>query len=137
MIDKDLYDFLKADATLISLLGITGSDPKIYPFEAPQETAKPYILYEYYTPGGVDEWKTETTFNIKIVGDSLSDIEPISNRFFELFDHYNDIQSAWRPTDYMIYTTKINGGGDIHDEGNVGLKEVIRVMLLEVTYKKY
>ena len=45
MIEQDIITFLKADATLDTLLSSSGSNSKIYPNSVPINMTQPYIIY--------------------------------------------------------------------------------------------
>lgn len=139
MIEFSLYTYLSTDSTLQTLLSGGASDKKIYPLEAFQPVsdspALPFLVYNVAGIGGVEELMREIRINIKVCADNFEDVKNISEQLLALLDLEDEIQGAWRPTDYYLYYCKQNGGGDLPAEF-VSRNEYVRVLSFDMKYLK-
>lgn len=115
MIEFDVCTYLEADTTLISLLSITASDPKIYPLQAPQDSVYPYIVYNWGV-GMEDELLDEDRIQLIIKSDSYETVTNIRERLKAILDLQDTIQdTTLTSTDYFIYFSKLTNGDMIYD----------------------
>ncbi len=119
MIEFDVVRYLKADATLDTLLGVTGTDSKIYPLQAPSGTVIPFILY---TPG-VGDTESEVIYEDRLqlvpISTDVEEVTNIRNRLRALLDLQDLIQDTTLNSgsaSYYIYWSKRTGGNIIMNE---------------------
>jgi len=63
----DFYAYLAGDATLRGLIaGATVLDPRIYPEEAPPDTAAPYLIFGPVSEGSMEEVMDKMTIQVSV-----------------------------------------------------------------------
>lgn len=110
-----VVDYLTEDSALRTLLGAVGGDTKIYPSQAPQGAALPYILYNTVADGTLEENLLERSLNFNCVADTLIETQDIRNRVNELLDKQDDIKKFIFSTEYWFYWSKQVGGTTFKD----------------------
>ena len=116
MIEYDLIDYLESDSTLMTLLGVSGDDKKIYPNKPPTEPTLPYILYFWGSGDETDELLDEDRIQLTIRAATKSAVETIRDRVKLLLDKQDEIQTTTFTTGstaYHIYYCKYTGGDSL------------------------
>jgi len=110
---NDIVTKLIADTTLISLLGITATDPKLYPVRAPQNAVEPYIVYSVISDGGMEEILKEFTVQLNVCGtySQIQNIEKAIDAILDLQDRISITSSNY----YFRWSKKVSGN-DVYDE---------------------
>ncbi len=140
MIEQDVYNHLKADATLDGLLSSSGSDSKIYPETAKQlqQAKTPFITYSV-APLKVDSILDGERIELKIIDTDVSNIKDIELRLkflLEINDTYRvglnpptEISSAV----FNIYDGVLSSGTQFPDPDT---SRFIRVAIYNFLFKK-
>jgi len=110
MIELDVIAYLKADATLNTLLGSTATDSKIYPLQCPQRTSVPYIVYNTPSDGGLMEYINELSMSFDCISDDYTEAKDIKDRIMTLLDREDSIRDLISSADYWFYWCKKTGG---------------------------
>mgnify|MGYP001222820210 CR=1 FL=1 len=113
MIEWDIVAKIKADTTMDTLLSSTGTDPKLYPLQAPPGAVTPYILYACAGMGPEDEVLDEERLQFTVVDSSYKNAGDIRDRLKAIFD-LQDRVSITSDT-YYIYWGKLTGNQDLVD----------------------
>jgi hypothetical protein len=111
----DVLTYLKADTTLDTLLGATGSNSKIYPDQAPQGAILPYITYEFSDDGTLEENLLEATISFECVAEEYMDVLAIRDRVNALLDKQDLIRNFITSINYWFYWCKNVRGEDSKD----------------------
>ncbi|MBA4406971.1 hypothetical protein C0389_06830 [bacterium] len=131
MIDKDIVALLKADTTLDTLLG-SGTEEKIYPNRAPQNTVIPFISYMSMV-GVTDDNLDEDRFQFTIVAGTKQKAMDIRDRLKTLLDIDNAIQDNISSTNYWIYYSKLTASDSLIDPDT---DRYIEIMFFNIKYRK-
>ncbi len=115
MIEHLIINYLKSDATLDTLLGVTGSDIKIYPAQMPHGTVIPFITYEVSKDGSSEENMRELSMTFDCIDDDYIIAGTIRDRVTKLLDRQDDIQGLIVDANYFVYWAKKVGGNDSKD----------------------
>jgi hypothetical protein len=132
-IEFDIYKYLKADATLDTLLDSTATKEKIFPIRSDQSIINPCIVYTLEGEGGTDEILDRATLILRIITDQ-NDYKKacqIRDRLGVLLDKQDDINIT--SSDYYIYWCKKNGGSEYDDPDT---KELIKVINFDLKFQK-
>jgi len=138
MIEQDVIDYLKTDATLDTLLSVTASTDKFYPELAMQGVTKPYIIYSN-SSGVLDEVLDEDEIELRIVSAQKSDSQAIRDRIKTLLDVQDEIQTttlATDSTDFWIYYSKLTFQDSLSDATDLDDIDFIEVMVFSIKYKR-
>jgi hypothetical protein len=126
MIEYDLVQYLNSDAILDALLGAVALNGKIYPNQAPQNTAMPYIVYNISNEGTLEENLREITFRFDIVDDNYIPVKLIRDRLSILLDRQDKIRDYLTSDSYYLYWAKHISGSDYKEaDRDLFHKEVI------------
>lgn len=106
--NKAIIDYIKYDSKLISLLGITKDNPKIYPLEHSNNEDVPFLVYSI-SPIISEEVITQYRAEFRIISDDVNEIESITNAMMNLM-HFRR-KSGFISNDKTIYVSSFNGGG--------------------------
>lgn len=140
MIEQDVYNHLKADATLDTLLGATGSDSKIYPETAKQlqQSKSPFIVYSV-SPLKTDEVLDGDRIEFKVVDTDINNIKNIEIRLKFLLSIKDDYRVGVNPpteitsASFYIYDVVISTGTQFPDPDT---KRFIRVVIYNFLFKQ-
>jgi hypothetical protein len=117
MIEQVVYNLISTDATLLTLLGGTSSDTKIYPVRASQGKAYPYIDYAVSGYGDIEEYLHTERITFKIVAKAYSTSRGIRDRLRVLLDmEYGHTKKTFTSTSYRIEYSRLVGGQDMEDD---------------------
>jgi hypothetical protein len=111
----DVLTYLKADTALDALLGASGSNSKIYPNQAPQQTALPYITYDIDGDGTFEENLSEVTVSFDCVSDEYLVVRALRDRLVTLLDKQDKIRDFVTSTGYYFYWCKNRNGEDLKE----------------------
>jgi hypothetical protein len=114
---NDVRAYLKADATLTSLLGATAALSKIYPNEARQGIQTPYLIYNLAGEGTPEEILKEFSMTIKVVCErtAYDTIQTIEGRLDALLDLQDLIRNQISSSNYIFRWCKKASGTDLID----------------------
>ena len=115
MIELDVIAYLKADATLDTLLGPTAIDSKIYPLQAPQRASVPYIVYNTPADGSIIENINELSMSFDCISDDYIEAKDIKDRLVTLLDRENAIRDLIPSANYWFYWCKKVGGSSFKE----------------------
>ncbi len=115
MIEHLIINYLKSDATLDTLLGVTGTDTKIYPAQMPHGTNIPFITHEVSKDGSSEENMRELSMTFDCIDDDYIIAGTIRDRVTKLLDRQDDIQGLIVDANYFVYWAKKVGGNDSKD----------------------
>jgi hypothetical protein len=118
MIEFEVIDYLLTDATLKTLISWSAGDPKIYPIQAREDAAVPYLIFDCSVGAAIDELIDEDRIQITIVEKDLANAVAIRNRIKVLLDKQDEIQDTTLHTgssNYYIYWSKLTGGTQIQE----------------------
>ena len=136
MIEYDMINYLESDATLMTLLGVTGDDKKIYPDKPPTRSVIPYILYFWGVGDQGDEILDEDRIQLTMRANTKQVATNIRDRLKVLLDKQDEIQDTTfhsGSTLYYIYYCRITGGSGFWDS----VPEIYNIiMFFNVKYKK-
>ena len=116
---NDVIQFLKSDSILDTLLGVTGSNPRIYPLVAPQNQEYPFIVYSIVSEGTAEEILLEFSMQFSIYDDEYDKVQDIEQRLKYLLDLQDNINIS--STDYRFEWCKLASSVDLRDEENEAL----------------
>lgn len=142
MIEQDVIAHLKADATLDTLLGATGSDSKIYPDTATQmdQLTPPFIAYSVEPVGSFfEKLIDEDSFVFRVVTTLYDDGRAILDRLKFLLEINDGLRVGVNPptsissATFYIYSGIISGGAELYDTDT---RRFIRSVYFNFTYKK-
>ena len=131
MIELDIVAKIKADTTLDTLLSSTGSNPKLYPLQAPPGAVAPYILYACAGMGPEDETLDEERLQFTVVDSNFKNAGDIRDRLKAIFDLQDRVSIT--SDVYYIYWGKLTGMQDLMD---TELSQYNRVVFLNFKFKK-
>lgn len=134
MIENEVRDLLKADATLDTLLGSTSADSKIYPVIGYQRAVAPYLIVNS-SLSGADELLDEDRIGVKIItGNDVAVMQALMDRVKILLDKNDDIQEVISQSTYRIFYSRMNGSVEafLDDETN----ELISEIFFTVRFRK-
>ena len=135
MIIYDVLSYLKADATLDSLLEVSSGRSKIYPSIKPQGVVVPVLLYDQ-SVGVLDENLDEVVLTLRAVTKNKKDSTDIKDQLKELLDLQDEIQGEISSTDYYIYWSKMTAGQSLIDTTDVDETLYVEVSIFSIKYKK-
>lgn len=115
MIELDIVSYLNSDATLDTLLGASGSDPKIYPIQMRQGASQPFIIYTTTQDGTLDENLKEMTMDFDCIDESYSTAKSIRDRVSVLLDLQDAFPDNVTSSSYYLYWSKKIGGNTFKD----------------------
>jgi len=132
-IEKDFYDYLKADVPLRTLLGASVADCRIYPLRSPQSKTGNYIVFMFEGEGGTDEILSDVRLVIKITTpkSSYTVVNSIRDRILTLLDKQDQINIT--STINYIYFCKLNGTSDLEDAET---EETIKVLNFDIKFQR-
>ena len=117
MILADFYHYLSSDSTLLTLIGGTSTDSRIYPGAAPKDTPPVYITYASKSETPETEYLRNCDIEIAIiakqeVAGAAALIENIVARLEQLLDLQDNIQGVMTSSAYDIkWSRKTDGQG--------------------------
>lgn len=120
MISLEVIAYLNSDSVLSDLIGVTGSDTKIYPLQVPQGAEQPYIVFNVPSDGGLEENLKEISLSFDCIADDYITAENIRNRVSVLLDRQDTIGKYITSTDYKYFWSKRVGGAEF-EEPNLDL----------------
>lgn len=141
MIEQDIINHLKNDATLDILLLATATDNKMYPIRATQEQQEnpPFIIYSV-SPVGVifSDLLDRDSIEFQIVDDSYSHAGQILDRLKALLEINDELRKGTVPTSiasssFFIYSGIRSGGSEFQDPDTLNW---VRIVIYEFAYKK-
>jgi len=115
MIELDVVAYLNSDVTLGTLLGVTGSDTKIYPIQMPHGADYPFVLYKTTVDGTFEENIKEMTMEFDCIDDSFVTAKGIRDRMSVLLDYQDAIREYLTSASYFLYWSKKIGGNMFKD----------------------
>ena len=137
-IENDIYQYLIADATLLSLLGGTSTNPKIYPLlaSADDDCLPPNIVYASPHEGSSNEILDGLRMSFKITTPDMD--YDLASRIKERLNSLLDFKQAQRnlgipSNDFYIMNSEKNGKIDDYDPTT---KEVIKVVFYDIVFVK-
>jgi len=117
MIETVIYNLISTDATLLTLLGGTATDTKIYPIRSPQGKGYPYIDYNVSGYGDIAEYLHSERITFKIVSKTYNTAASIRDRLRILLDmEYGHIKKTFTSVSYRIEYSRLVSGQDMEDE---------------------
>lgn len=135
MIETDEYLVQKviADATLISLMGISGSDKRIYAwyptFDIVYESSPCAIVYRKSVRGRGGDWSypnqyPDMAYYLRTLSTDQLVLGQVAERLIALFDEtYKDYTTSW-----IIGKIEINSVVDAPTEGDAGFPIFVKVV---------
>lgn len=120
MIELDVVSYLNSDATLDTLLSVSGSDTKIYPLQMPHGSSAPFIIYRTATDGTFEENIKELSMEFDCIDDSYNTAKSIRDRVSVLLDYQDAIRDHMTSASYFLYWAKKTGGNSFK-EPNIDL----------------
>lgn len=108
----DVLTYLKSDAQLDTLLDASASNSKIYPSQAPQGVATPYIIYTISGDGTKEENLLEISISFECVDKEYLNVRAVRDRLFTLLDKQDKIRNYITSTSYYFYWCKNVSGDD-------------------------
>lgn len=147
MIENDIFNFLKSDATLLGLLGTTAAAPGIYPDKAPQGDDNnpinpPYIVYSNDIGSTADEIVGEDRIQLTIVGANKAQVDGIRDRIktiLDIQDHNGTnytIKVITSSTYYIYYSRLTSGFSLFNKESGPDTTEKVYSMFFNIEYQK-
>ena len=134
-IENDIYQYLIKDATLLSLIGGSSADPKIYP-SGLARSVSPHITYRVHGEGSSDEITDgiRLTFEITAPEYNYELVAKVRDRLNQLLD-FKQAQANLLidSVDYYIYDCEKGGGGDSRDDV---ARETIKMVEYDIKYLK-
>lgn len=129
-IEQKILERLAGDATLVTLLGGTADDKKIYPVRNVAGTAAPYIVYSLASESG-EENINDARVQVKIVVDNYD--YATANSIRDRVNALLDIQDAIQNYCTGVLWCQKNGGGDLEDADT---EQIAKVIIFDVKYHK-
>lgn len=117
-INKTLRDLMVAESSLTALV-----DSRIYPYQAPQDTLTPYVVYEKlthrpnYTYDG-DSGYRESTFRIDISARTTAEVEDVEQAIVTALSGFRGEIEEDGVEILSIFITNITGGVEGSLDGN-------------------
>ena len=147
MIENDIFNFLKSDATLLALLGGSATDYKIYPDKAPQGNDgnpinPPYIVYSNDIGSTADEIVGEDRIQLTVVGTDKAETDAIRDRIktiLDIQDHNGTsytIKVITSSTYYIYYSRLTSGFSLFNKESGQDTNEKVYTMFFNLLYQK-
>lgn len=141
MIEQDVIDHLKGDATLDTLLLATASDDKMYPIRATQKQQAniPFIVYSVSPVMTMfSDLLDRDSIEIQVIDDSFSHAGQILDRIKTLLEINDELRigsvpTAISSTTFYIYSGKRSGGSEFQDPDTL---QWVRIVIYEFAYKK-
>lgn len=134
MIETDIVNYIKADATLQTLIGYTAGDTKIYPEYAPHNKTYPCILYSVTSESTSEENMLEVQIQFDCIAESYLAATNIKNRVLELLDWQDKIRSLITGIDHIIYWAKKIADGEFLEPD---LKVIHKVVDIRFKYNPW
>lgn len=141
MIEQDIINHLKNDATLDILLGSTAADSKIYPIRATEQQQKnaPFILYSV-SPVAVmfSDLLDRDSIELQVIDTDYSHGGQILARLKILLEINDELRKGVVPTSiasasFFIYSGIRSGGSEFQDPDTLSF---VRVVIYEFACKK-
>lgn len=138
MIELDVIAHLKASADLDTLLGSSATNSKIFPIQAPQGTAIPFVVYEVSTaPYVADIALDEDTIQFNIFDDDYLDCRLIAEQIKKLLGISDSLRvgvsTSISSATYYIYNG-IDAGSSEFKDTDTDL--FVRVISFSFKYKR-
>lgn len=141
MIEQDIINHLKNDATLDTLLLATAADSKIYPNRATQEQQKnaPFMVYSVSPVMTMfSDLLDRDSIELQVIDDSYSHAGQVLDRIKTLLEINDELRKGSVPTSitsssFFIYSGKRSGGSEFQDPDTL---RWVRIVIYEFAYKK-
>lgn len=141
MIEQDIINHLKGDATLDTLLLATISDDKMYPIRATQKQQEniPFLVYSVSPVMTMfSDLLDRDSIEIQVVDDSFSHAGQILDRLKTLLEINDELRKGSVPisitsTSFFIYSGRRAGGSEFQDPDTL---KWVRIVIYEFAYKK-
>jgi len=122
---KALLAYLENDSTLLTLLGGTAENPRMF-WDLADENMKPkYLVLSVNQDGGRDEVLDDIVINMNIYTLKFGDADVIAERLKTILDLQDQIVIL-ADNEYIYWSKKV--GGDSFYEDNNGLRIYHRVL---------
>jgi len=141
MIEQDIINHLKNDATLDALLSVTTTYEKFYPNRATQKQQEkpPFIVYSVSPVMTMfSDLLDRDSIERQVINDSYSHAGQILDRLKTLLEVNDELRRGSVPTSiastsFYIYSGKRSGGSEFQDPDTL---KWVRIVIYEFAYKK-